>query len=213
MILAGRGFGKTRTGAETIRQWVREGLCQRIALVGETEGEVRQVMVEGASGSLAVHPTSENLIYEPARRQLNWPNGAIATCYSAEAYKHLRGSQFDGAWVDELGKFREDEKTWDQLMFGLRLGRNPRVIVTTTPRPTPLLKKLTKDPYVVVTKGSTFENAKHLAKPFLSYIRERYEKSWLGRQELYAEFVEEKEGALWTPSLLERARRISKITP
>ncbi|OJW51576.1 MAG: hypothetical protein BGO67_04970 [Alphaproteobacteria bacterium 41-28] len=105
LILAGRGFGKTRTGAETIRQWVREGLCQRIALIGKTEVEVRQVMVEGVSGLLSVHSPIENLIYKPTKRQLTWPNGAIATCYSAEAYERLRGSQFDGAWLDELEHF------------------------------------------------------------------------------------------------------------
>jgi phage terminase large subunit-like protein len=206
LILAGRGFGKTRTGAETLRQWIREGFCRRLALVAETESEVRQVMVEGASGLLAVHPPFERPAYEPSKRLLSWPNGAIATCFSAESYEQLRGPQFDGAWVDELAKFREGEKVWDQLMFGLRLGKNPRVIVTTTPRPTKLLKKLIKNPDVVVTKGSTFENAKNLAKPFLDYIRHHYEKSWLGRQELYADIVEAKEGTLWTPLLLERAR-------
>lgn len=206
LILAGRGFGKTRTGAETLRHWIQKGLCRRLALVAETEAEVRQVMVEGSSGLLAVHPPSEKPLYEPSKRQITWQNGALATCFSAEAYEQLRGPQFDGAWVDELAKFREGEKVWDQLMFGLRLGQDPRVIVTTTPRPTKLMKKLVKDPDVIVTKGSTFENAKNLAKPFLDYIRRQYEKSWLGRQELYADFIEAKEGTLWTPQLLERAR-------
>ncbi len=213
LILAGRGFGKTRTGAETLRSWVQRGLCRRIALVAETETEGRHVMVEGPSGLLAVHPLSERPLYEPSKRQLTWPNGAIATCFSAEAYEQLRGSQFDGAWVDELAKFRDAQKVWDQLMFGLRLGAHPRVIVTTTPRPTHLLKKLIKNPHVVVTKGSTFENAKNLAKPFLDYICDQYEKTWLGRQELFAEFVEEIQGALWTPSLLERARRDFQNVP
>lgn len=213
LILAGRGFGKTRTGAETLRQWVGQGLCRRLALIGETEVETRQVMVEGPSGLLAVHPLAERPLYEPSKRLLSWPNGAIATCYSAEAYEQLRGPQFDGAWIDELAKFREGEKVWDQLMFGLRLGLNPRVIVTTTPRNTKLLKRLVKDPEVVLTKGSTFENAKNLAKPFLDYIRHHYEKHWLGRQEIYAEFVEKTEGALWTPSLLERARESFQRIP
>lgn len=213
LILAGRGFGKTRTGAETLRQWVGQGLCRRLALVAETEAEVRQVMVEGSSGLLAVHPPSERPLYEPSKRILSWPNGAIATCFSAEAYEQLRGPQFDGAWIDELAKFREGEKVWDQLMFGLRLGQSPRVVVTTTPRPTKLLKKLTKDPEVILTKGSTFENAKNLAKPFLDYIRKHYDKRWLGRQELYAEFIEEREGALWTPSVLERARASFQNVP
>lgn len=213
LILAGRGFGKTRMGAETLRQWVAKGRCQRLALIGESEAEVRQVMVEGSSGLLAVHPPRERPLYEPSKRLLSWANGAIATCFSAEAYEQLRGPQFDGAWIDELAKFREGEKVWDQLMFGLRLGNNPRVIVTTTPRPTKLLKRLVKDPDVTVTKGSTFENAKNLAKPFLDYIRHHYEKRWLGRQEIYADFVEEKEGALWTPTLLERARESFQNVP
>lgn len=206
LILAGRGFGKTRTGAETLRKWIQQGKYTRIALVGETEAETRQVMVEGVSGLLAVHPPHEKPLYEPSKRQLTWPNGAIATCFSAEAYEQLRGSQFDCAWVDELAKFREPKKLWDQLMFGLRLGHHPRVIITTTPRPTNLLKKLIKDPDVVVTKGSTFENAKNLAKPFMDYIRYHYEKSWLGRQEIYADIIEETEGSLWAPALLEQAR-------
>jgi phage terminase large subunit-like protein len=213
LIIAGRGFGKTRTGAETLRQWVGQGVCQRLALIAETEAEARQVMVEGSSGLLAVHPRAERPLYEPSKRLLSWPNGAIATCFSAEAYEQLRGPQFDGAWIDELAKFREGEKVWDQLMFGLRLGKNPRVIVTTTPRPTKLLKKLVKDPEVVLTKGSTFENAKNLAKPFLDYIRCHYEKRWLGRQEIYGDFVEDKEGALWTPALLERAREAFQNIP
>ncbi|MBY0293674.1 MAG: terminase family protein [Alphaproteobacteria bacterium] len=206
LILAGRGFGKTRTGAETLRQWVREGVCRRLALVAATETEARSVMVEGESGLLAVHPPAERPRYESSKRQLFWENGAIATCFSAEAYEQLRGPQFDGAWVDELAKFRDSEKVWDQLMFGLRIGKNPRVIVTTTPKSSQFLKKLMKDPDVILTKGSTFENAKNLAKPFLNYIRQHYEKSFLGRQELYADFVESKEGALWTPTLLEQAR-------
>ncbi len=206
LILAGRGFGKTRTGAETLRYWIQEGLCQRIALVGETETEVRHVMVEGPSGLLAIHPPSERPVYKPSKRQLTWSNGAIATCFSAEAYEQLRGPQFDGAWIDELAKFREGEKVWDQLMFSLRVGANPRVIATTTPRPTKFLKNLTQNPDVVVTKGSTFENADNLAKPFLDYISDHYGKGSLARQEIYAEFVEEVQGALWTPRLLDRAK-------
>lgn len=213
LIMAGRGFGKTRTGAETLRQWVQQGICRRLALISETEAETRQVMVEGYSGLLAVHPPTERPLYESSKRLVSWPNGAIATCFSAEAYEKLRGPQFDGAWIDELAKFKEGEKVWDQLMFGLRLGHNPRVIVTTTPRPTKLLKRLANDPDVIVTKGSTFENAKNLAKPFLDYIRHHYEKRWLGRQEIFAEFVDEQEGALWTPAILEKARESYKNIP
>lgn len=213
IILAGRGFGKTRTGAETLRQWVQQEGCRRLALIGETAIEVRQVMVEGPSGILAVHPPSERPKYEASKHLLTWPNGAVATCFSAEAYENLRGPQFDGAWIDEFAKFREAEKVWDQLMFGLRLGEKPRVVITTTPRSTKFLKSLCTDPSVVVTKGSTFENADNLARPFLDYMRSHYENRSLGRQEIYADFVEEQEGALWTPSLLERARMDFRETP
>ncbi len=213
LILAGRGFGKTRAGAETLRTWIQTGLCRRLALIGETETDTRHVMVEGPSGLLAVHPPRSRPLYHPSRRELSWPNGAIATCFSAEAYEALRGPQFDGAWVDELAKFKESQKVWDQLMFGLRLGKTPRVIVTTTPRPVALLKNLIKDPDVVITKGSTFDNAKNLAKPFLEYMRYHYEKSWLGRQELFADLIEEKQGSLWTPTLLERAKKAYRDVP
>ncbi|MBS0271222.1 MAG: DNA-packaging protein [Proteobacteria bacterium] len=206
LILAGRGFGKTRTGSETLRQWVREGSAKRIALVGETEIEVRQVMVEGPSGLLAVHPPAERPLYEPSKRQIMWPCGALATCFSAQAYEQLRGPQFDTAWVDELAKFQDAEKVWNQLMFTLRRGINPRAIVTTTPRSTQFIKKLSQDPDIVVTKGSTFENAKNLARPFLDYMFKHYEKSSLGRQELYADFIDDHQGALWNSKLIEQAR-------
>lgn len=214
LILAGRGFGKTRTGAETIRHWIKEGFCKRIALIGATEIETRQVMVEGSSGLLAVHPPSERPFYTPSTGSLSWANGAVATCFSAEAYEHLRGPQFDAAWVDELAKFPECQKVWDQLMFGLRIGEFPRAIVTTTPRPIALLKNLIKSSTVAVTRGSTFDNAKNLAKPFLEYVRHHYEKSWLGRQELYGDLIEDREGSLWTIHLLNQAKEAyQKDTP
>lgn len=206
LILAGRGFGKTRTGAETLRKWIQDGISQKIALVGETESAVRRVMVEGSSGLLAVYPPSERPLYEPSKQQIRWINGTIATCFSAQAYEQLRGPQFDTAWVDELAKFQDAEKVWDQLMFTLRLGKNPRVIVTTTPRSTEFIKKLSQDPDSVVTKGSTFDNAKNLARPFLDYMHQHYEKSTLGRQELYADFIEDNQGALWNSQLLDQAR-------
>jgi len=213
LILAGRGFGKTRTGAETLRFWVHQEGRRHLALIGETELETRHVMVEGPSGILAVHPPQERPLYEPSKRQLVWPNGAIATCFSAEAYEQLRGPQFDGAWVDELAKFPESEKVWDQLMFGLRLGPCPRVIVTTTPRSTPFLKKLLRTPEVVVTRGTTFENEANLAAPFLSYIQRHYANSPLGRQEIHAEIVEDHAGALWTHALIKKATDGFRETP
>ena len=206
LILAGRGFGKTRMGAETIRSWVDQKTYRRIALIAETESEGRSVMVEGPSGLLNVYPPKEAPLYEPSKRKITWRNGTIATTFSADAFEQLRGPQFDAAWIDELAKFNYDQHVWDQLMFALRLGRCPRVIITTTPRPTPLLKKLIKNPDTVITRGTTFENAANLAKPFLSYIKQNYEGSRLGRQELYAELLEENKDALWTHKMIERAR-------
>ncbi len=206
LILAGRGFGKTRTGAETVRMWVHDKGYRHLALIGETELETRHVMVEGSSGLLSVHPPRERPLYESSKRQILWPNGAVATCFSATAYEQLRGPQFDGAWIDELAKFRESDKVWDQLMFGLRLGAAPRVIITTTPRPTPFLKQLLKDPNVAVTRGSTFDNAQNLAPPFLTHMERQYGDTCLGRQELYAEIVEETKGSLWNRVLIERAK-------
>jgi phage terminase large subunit-like protein len=206
LILAGRGFGKTRMGAETIRTWIDQKIYRRIALIAETESEGRRVMIEGPSGLLNIYPPKETPLYEPSKRKITWKNGAVATTFSADAFEQLRGPQFDAAWIDELAKFNYDQHVWDQLMFALRLGKYPRVIITTTPRPTPFLKKLIKNPDTVITRGATFENAANLAEPFLSYMEQNYENTRLGRQELYAELLEENEEALWTPKMIERAR-------
>lgn len=197
LIMAGRGFGKTRTGAETVRRWVHEGRAKRIALVGQTVKEVMSVMVQGDSGILAVHPESERPTLNRQRGCLEWPNGAIATFYGADYYDKLRGPQFDGAWVDELAKFRDPQAAWDQLMFCLRLGEDPRVVVTTTPRPVPLLRRLMDAPTTVVTRGSTLENAKNLAPSFVGHIMATYENTRLGVQEIYGELICDVEGALW----------------
>lgn len=198
LILAGRGFGKTRTGSETLRWWVDQGLCRRIALVAQTLDEARQVMVEGVSGLLSVYPPKDanSPKYQPSKRLLTWPNGALATLYGADHYEHLRGPQFDMAWVDEFAKFRHPQACYDQLMMSLRLGTHPRCIITTTPRPLPLLKELDKEETTVTTRGTTFENAQNLAPSFLTYVQKRYGKGALGRQELYAEWIEN-DGTLW----------------
>jgi phage terminase large subunit-like protein len=202
LILAGRGFGKTRTGAETIRQWVFQKNCRRLALVAESERDARQVMVEGVSGLLAVHPPHERPDFYPSRGELIWPNGAIATLFSAEAYERLRGPQFDGAWVDELAKFPHVEQVWDQLMFGLRLGKNPQVIVTTTPRPLPLIERLMEAKTTVLTRGSSYDNIQNLAPTFVTQVLERYKNTPLGAQEIFAEIVHHHQQALWTPSMI-----------
>ena len=166
LFLAGRGAGKTRSGAEWIHEQIQAGR-KRIALVAPTAADARDVMVEGESGILAVSADEKNRpIYEPSKRRLTWPNGAIATTYSADEPERLRGPQHDCAWCDEMGAWRYPE-AWDMLMFGLRLGTDPRVMVTTTPRPTRLLRNLIADPTTVITRGSTYENRANLAGAFL----------------------------------------------
>jgi phage terminase large subunit-like protein len=213
LILAGRGFGKTRVGAETIRKWVcgdtplSPGRCSRIALVAETAADARDVMVEGESGLLAIHPKDFRPIYEKTNRKVTWPNGAVAYIYNATEPDQLRGPQHDAAWVDELAKFRYLQETWDQLQFGLRLGSHPRQLVTTTPRPLPLIKKLMNDEATVVTRGRTLDNASNLAAPFLRQIEERYGGTRLGRQELEGEVLEDIPGALWQRTTIDDLRR------
>ena len=197
LILAGRGWGKTRTGAETIRSWVMSGKYGRIALVGETTADVRNVMVDGESGLLNLGPKDERPEYLPSLRQLRWPNGAIATTYNATEPDQLRGPQHDAAWCDEIAKWKYIQETWDQLQFGLRLGDHPRQILTTTPRPLPLLKKMLTDPYVRVTKGKTLDNKDNLATSFMHQIEERFGGTRLGRQELDGEILDDIPGALW----------------
>lgn len=206
LVMAGRGFGKTRTGAETVRIWATQKGYRRIALLGQTEQDVRSVMVEGESGLLNVCAAGQDApVYQPSRRQLVWPNGALAQTYGADRHDKLRGPQFDAAWVDELAKFRKAAQVWDQLMFCLRLGPSPRVIVTTTPRPLPLVKNLLNDPGVVLSRGSTFDNASHLSPAFLETMRQSYEGTPLGDQELHARIVNTTEHTLWTPEMIRQA--------
>src|ERR1700686_540229 len=188
LVLAGGGFGKTRTGAEMIRSRVTARTAHRLALVGPTAGDARDVMVEGESGILAISPPWERPRYEPSKRRLTWPNGAIATLFSADEPERLRGPQHDAAWCDELASWRYPE-AWDMLMLGLRLGTDPRVVVTTTPRPIKLIRALIADPKVVLTRGSTAENRTNLAPAFLDQIVRRYQGTRLGRQELEAELL------------------------
>jgi phage terminase large subunit-like protein len=202
LILAGRGFGKTRTGAETIRQWVREKSCRRICLLGHHMDEVRKVMIEGNSGLLAVSAPEEKVVYEPSKRQLTWPCGAMAVGYSAHAPQRLRGPQFDAAWIDELAKFEHDQQAWDQLMMGLRLGSNPRVIITTTPRPTPLIKQLLERNDVVVTRGTTWDNASNLPKTYLEMLTNRYTGTAFAAQELQGLVMENQGKGLWKRDMI-----------
>ena len=213
LILAGRGFGKTRAGCETIRSWacgttpLSRGAYSRIALVGETAADVRDVMVgDEAQGILACHPKDFRPIYEKTNRKLTWPNGAVAFLYNATEPDQLRGPQHDAAWCDELAKWRYAQETWDQLQFGLRLGSHPKQIITTTPRPIPILRKLLKDEDCIITKGSTFDNASNLALPFLKQIEDRYGGTRLGRQELEGEILDDIPGALWNRASIDDYR-------
>jgi len=205
LILAGRGWGKTRTGAEWVRNNVESGQCSRLALVAKDPGEARDVMVEGESGIIATSNPHFMPEYEPSKKRLTWPNGAIATVYSSEECEELRGPQHDGAWVDELAKYRYQEDTWSNLLFGLRLGPHPRVCITTTPRPTKTLKEIISDPLTIVTKGTTYENLSNLSPVYRSIIG-KYKGTRLGRQELNAELLDDNPGALWTSAMIEEHR-------
>ncbi|WOJ89897.1 terminase family protein [Methylocapsa polymorpha] len=207
LILAGRGFGKTRTGAEYGRSIAEAGVS-RIALVGPTAADVRDTMVEGESGILSICPDWSRPTYEPSKRRLTWPNGTIATMFSSEEPERLRGPQHHVAWCDELAAWSNVGETWDMLLFGLRLGAHPRTTITTTPKPIKILKELVarNGQDVVVTRGSTYDNRANLAPAFFSQIVRRYENTRLGRQELNAEILEDIEGALWSRSSIELGR-------
>jgi len=205
LLLAGRGFGKTRAGAEFVRAQVEAGLAQRIALVAATALDARNVMVEGESGILNIGLTSQRPIYEPSKHRLTWPNGAVATTYSADEPDRLRGPQHDLAWCDELAAWRYPA-AWDMLMFGLRLGADPRAVVTTTPRPTRLIRDLLADSKIVLTRGRTIENRANLAPAFLDQIVRRYQGTRLGRQELDAEILDDMPGGLWRRGIIEATR-------
>ncbi len=214
LILAGRGAGKTRAGAEWVRSLAEAASVARIALVGPTAADVRDTMIEGESGLLAIAPDSNRPTFEPSKRRLTWPNGVQATLFSSEEPERLRGPQFGAAWTDEMCAFRNLKDTWSNLQFGLRLGKHPRQVVTTTPKPIKLLKELVKrdGQDVRVTRGSTYDNRDNLAPTFFSQIVRQYEKTRLGRQELMAEILEDTPGALWSRELLEEGRR-EKVPP
>lgn len=205
LVCAGRGFGKTRAGAEWIRERVEAGTARRIALVAPTSADARDTMVQGPSGLVSISPPWNRPVYEPSKRSLTWPTGAKALLFSAEEPERLRGPQFDTVWGDELGAWRYQRETWDQIAYGFRLG-DPQGILTTTPRPTKLLQELVADPEVAVTRGSTYDNAGNLARSFLRSIRRKYEGTRLGRQELHAELLTDTPGALWTLAQLDALR-------
>jgi len=205
--MGGRGAGKTRAGAEFTKFAMNFGGYARAALVGPTLHDVREVMIEGPSGLLAITPDTEDRpVYQISRRRLVWPNGAEAHVFSAEDPDSLRGPQFDLAWCDEIAAWAKGEETWDMLQMGLRLGEAPRAVATTTPRPVPLVKRLVADDQTVVTRSSTEENADNLAPGFIDAINRLYGGSRLGRQELDGELIEDPQGALWTRSGIDAVR-------
>lgn len=203
LALAGRGFGKTEAGAQWIRERVKGG-ARSIALVAETQKDLEEVMV---ARIIAIHPPKEapSVRYKPVR--LVWPNGAVALGYNGTEPDQLRGPEFDTAWVDELAKYRYARETWDMLQFTMRRGTDPRVFVTTTPRPIPVIKEILADPGTVTTRGSTFDNAENLPAQFLDRLKERYAGTRLGRQELEAEILDDVPGALWTRPMIDAARK------
>ncbi|MFN3936638.1 MAG: DNA-packaging protein [Gemmobacter sp.] len=212
VIMGGRGAGKTRAGAEWVRAEVEgsrpedPGRSRRVALVGETIDQVREIMVFGDSGILACSPPDRRPVWEAGRRRLVWPNGAVAQVFSAHEPEALRGPQFDAAWVDELAKWKRAEEAWDMLQFALRLGSHPRQVVTTTPRNVGVLKAILRNPSTVITHAPTAANRAYLAASFLQEVEERYGGSRLGRQELEGVLLEDVAGALWTTAMIEAAR-------
>lgn len=212
LLIGGRGAGKTRAGA----QWIKALAGAdphfaghsggRLALVGETYGDARAVMVEGESGILAIHDRGERPHWSPSLRRLTWDNGVIGQLFSANDPEGLRGAQFGAAWCDEIAKWRHVDETWNMLQFCLRLGPDPRVLATTTPKPLPLLRRLIGDPVTAVTRTPTSDNRHNLAPGFLSFLEGEYGGTRLGRQELDAEIIEDREDALWKRVALERAR-------
>ena len=208
LILAGRGFGKTRTGAEQVRIWVKD--YPFVNLIGATSDDARDIMIEGESGILAICPKDERPRYLSQKRQLIWPNGAKSLIFTADEPERLRGKQHMKLWADELAAWRYPE-AWDQASLGLRLGDNPQAVVTTTPKPTKLVKELVADPTTIITRGSTYDNTANLADAFIQKVVKKYEGTRLGRQELNAEILDDNPGALWKRKQIDDLR--VKVAP
>jgi len=223
LFLAGRGSGKTRAGAEAIREGVIKYGYSAVGLIAPTAADARDTMIDGKGGSslLEVSPKSENLVYYPTKRKLVWGNGAVGNAYSAEEPERLRGPQSDLLWMDELASWRYLQETIDMATFGHRLGKLPRRIITTTPKPNPILVEMVRaavpyDQYVqspgdfpnaiVITRGSTMDNAANLAPQFLEELRRKYEGTRLGRQEIYAEILDDNPNALFRQDYIDLNR-------
>lgn len=207
LVMAGRGFGKTRIGSEQVRKWVKD--FPIVNLIGPTAADVRDVMVHGigaGSAILEICPPNGRPKYEPSKRRLSWPNGAVSLLFSAEDPESLRGPQCYKFWCDEVAAWRYQDEAKEQIDFSLRLGTSPQSIVTTTPKPTKLIKELSKNPRTFVTRASTYENRSNLAAKWFEQIVTKYEGTRLGRQELNAELLEDNPGALWTLAQIDALR-------
>jgi phage terminase large subunit-like protein len=223
MYLAGRGAGKTRTAAEWVREEAKHTTNgqRRFALVARTAADVRDVIVEGESGIINVTPPSERPLYEPSKRRLTWPNGNTATCFTADEPDSLRGPQFTHAWGDEVAAWRQTPDgagltAFENLRIGTRLGQNPKIMITTTPKRVPLLYELLREAdshpgKVIITKGSTMDNSGNLSAAYMDGILGVYEGTRLAAQELYGEMLSDVEGALWTVELIDRTRQMSAM--
>lgn len=198
MILAGRGFGKTRTGAETVMKLVASGEYKNIAIIGKNLHEARSIMVEGHSGILSTSAANNGGVkFYSSKRQIVWDNGAIGTLIGADNYESMRGRQFDLVWVDEFAKFKDCQSVWEQILFTLRLSDNPRCVMTTTPKPLPIITELSKSSFTYLTNGSTFENSSNLSARFIDTMKVTYNGTKTGKQELYGEIVLNDDANLW----------------
>lgn len=204
-IRAGRGFGKTRIGAEQVRTWERAGY-KRIALVGPTAGDVRDVMIEGQSGLLSCYPPRSRPHYEPSKRRITFASGAVAIAYSADEPERLRGPAHDAGWCDEPASWKRGDESWNNFSLGLRLGSLPRSVITGTPKPLPWLRAISERPTTHNTVGNTYENVANLAAAFIAEVLDRYEDTTLGRQELHAEWLDTVEGALFVQHIIDTHR-------
>lgn len=209
-VMAGRGFGKTRCGAETIRDQVRAGRRRRIALIAPTIDDARKLMIEGPSGLLNITPPAERPRWISWKRELHWPNGAMAFVYTSKEPERLRGNEHDFAWLEEVGAWSRPETTWSNMRLGLRLpcprGDHPQVIITSTPRPTALIRRLVANPHTVITSGTTYDNKANIDPDFIEAVEDEYKGTRLGEQELGGKLLTDTPGALWKMSTIESLR-------
>ena len=207
LLLAGRGFGKTKTGAETVREWASKKLPGPIHIIAPTAADIRKVMIEGPAGLMSCYPPNEAPQYQPSLGHLiTWKNGNTAYCFSADEPERLRGPQCCRYWADEICSWNYAEAAWDMMMFGFRIGDELKGVITTTPRPIKLLRDIMANPATITTRGSTYDNRNNLSKEFFSEVIRKYEGTRIGRQELNAEVLEDFPGALWTTAMIDSTR-------